>query len=179
VDEPNDARPRIDELVVPFRVPRRYSVRMGAFATAFVGGWAAVMAADPSWEAAAVGGLLFAGIAWVGGTMSVLSRRPKQIVLTSSSLTTPGYTIDWERVANARVTTTSASTGALPSLVIEPYASTDVRWTSRFLRLNGRVSDLFGMGALHILQPNVDRPLEALLAQMEERAGRSLASRRG
>jgi hypothetical protein len=165
-----------ERLVIPLSVPRRVDAAFAGLSIVFVVGSAVWISVSPSWKSIVYGGGMIGAFAWVWATRLVVRRvgrtAPLQIVATSHGLSSPFWSIDWDRVARMWIGPTKA--GRLMALNIEPMRAEDVNWIqSKTLRLNARVGDAMNMPAIQILQINVDRPLDELDAQLRSIAGRS------
>jgi hypothetical protein len=100
----------------------------------------------------------------------VRAGRSNGIVVTREGLRAPGWSLAWDRVAGVTV---QSRTGG-PALVIEPYRSSDIeRAPSWFLGLNARANDVFRLPQIMIPLRILERPLEEVLRQLEEKAGRT------
>jgi hypothetical protein len=165
-----------ERLVIPLSVPRRVDAAFAGVSIVFVVGSLTWISLSPSWPSIVYGGGMVGALAWVWATRLAVQRvsgaGPLQIVATSHGLSSPFWSIDWDRVARMWIGPTKA--GRLMALNIEPMRANDVNWIqSKTLRLNARVGDAMNMPAIQILQVNVDRPLAELESQLRLIAGRS------
>lgn len=144
---------------------------------------------SPSGQSIVIGGFAIVAFGWVW-LSRLADRRARggaalEIVATSQGLTSPLWSIDWDRVAGMWIgpSAVGAWSGGkaahkLQALHIEPMRPEDLHMVdSKTLRLNARVGDAMRLSSTQILQVNVDRPLAELESQLRSISGRSLASR--
>ena len=120
-----------ESLIVPLRVPARARLVFPIASVVLVVVCVVWMAVEPSWEAFLVGGLLIGCLAWVWGLKFTLRERragAAQLTLTNESLTSPAFTLSWDRIESVRIGYTHAQAGHLRALYIEPFRAADVHW---------------------------------------------------
>ena len=167
------------DMVIQLRVQQRSRYLWSAITGAVVVGCVLTIIFDRSWGTAAFAAVLLGLFAWIWGT-EFAARRARgdtvnQLVLTGDGIRSPLFSLDWGSVARVWIGATSAQTGSLRALFIEPLRASDVQWArSRTIGVSRWLTAKMGQPQLRVLQANVDLPLEQLLAEMERRAGRSL-----
>ena len=166
-----------EQLVIPLSAARRTRLAFAGASVAVSLGSAIWIVVSPSWASIIYGGFTIAAFGWVWGTRLAARRArgnaPVQIVATSQGLSSPFWSLDWNRVNRIWISPTAS--GKLQALNIEPIQPGDVTWTrSKTLRFNARIGHAMNMPPLQIFQANVDRPLEELASDFQRLARRKL-----
>jgi hypothetical protein len=161
-------------LIVPLRVPARGKI-FAPLSVVLVVGFAAWIAATLSWQSIVFGGGGIVALVGVWGLMRDVRKArggaPAQIVATEKGISSPMWSISWDRVARVWIGRSGQQTGNIRVLNIEPFDLSDIeRPRSFFYSANLALGRLMGIPPIQIPQMNVDRPLETLLSQLEEKA---------
>jgi hypothetical protein len=170
----DEHRPTDEPLVIPLQLPRRQMRRLVGITVLLPVGAVAIFATDPSSTNALYGGLaiLFLAVIWA---VLLLGRGGRQeLVATHTGISSPKFSLDWDRVAELRIGPLSGLAGGHLALWIEPREPSDIHWAE------SKVLERLGMtraASIRIPAQNVDRPLEQLVAQLETQAGRPLLAR--
>jgi len=177
----------VDEvpLVVKLRAPVWARLSFPIISVAGAVGCVVWIALVPGWRSIVNGGLLLVALfsVWSGilGARRVRRGRAREIRVTKTGLSSSTWNLDWNRVAAMWIGRTQVGSRAI---LIEPLQPGDVRWTASKTmsvgRLTGRALGAALPGSataspIALLEANVDRPLEQLLAELEAQAGRSFS----
>jgi hypothetical protein len=165
--------------LVEFNLPRRHRYGFPILTGLAVVICAGLVVTDSSWETRVPAAATIGLFAWIWATI-VAARRARgsavnAVVLTTEGISSPLFTLEWERVARAWIGSTSPETRGMRALFVEPVRPSDVRMASSgVLAANRWLEARTRRGRLQFLQSSVDLPLEELLDEMEQRAGRRL-----
>ncbi len=175
----NAGRPG-EPLVVPLHKPRWAAWSFSAISVGVAGASICWMVLAPSLRSVFFGILGLGSFVGVWATVMAARRTrgaaPLEIVATSEGLRSPIWELDWDRVD--RMWIGPSPSGRIRVLNIEPLQPGDIRRPrSATLRFNALAANAMNMPAIQIPQANVDRPLEELANQLEEKAARPLLVR--
>lgn len=137
-------------------------------------GAAVWIAVEQSWEAIIIGGLLLVMSGW-GVALIVAGRRARgsrvlEILVTDRELVSPLWRLAWDRVADVSIQSSAAG----PTLVVEPIHRSDVELRgSKIFAWSAWLNNVLRMRQISIPQRVVQEPLERVLDQLEQKAGRT------
>ena len=90
--------------------------------------------------------------------------------MTDHELVTPVWRLAWDRVANVSIQSSAAG----PALIIEPVRTSDIDFGgSRILACNAWLNNALRMRQISLPQRAFQQPLEDVLDQLEQKAGRT------
>jgi hypothetical protein len=128
------------------------------------------LAVDWSWFIAVlgVGWILSMTLVWaiVLTNRRVLNGGPMQLVADSEGVRTEHWSIRWDRVDRMWISAVAGTRTLNISVTDRRFVK---RPRSAVYSLAAWVDQLFGFPAIRIMEMNIDRPLEDLLAQLETR----------
>jgi len=160
-----------EPLIILLRQPPRRTWVVLALVPVGAAVWIGV---EQSWEAIIIGGLVLVLSGW-GVALIVAGRRargsqPLEILVTDRELVSPVWRLAWDRVAHVSIQSGAAG----PTLVVEPIRRSDIELRgSRIFVWSAWVNKALRMRQISIPQRVVQEPLERVLVQLEQKAGRS------
>jgi len=110
------------------------------------------------------------GVALVLAGRRARGSRPLEILVTNRELITPVWRLAWDRVANVSIQSSVAG----PALIIEPVRSRDIDFGgSRIFAYNAWLNNALRIRHISLPQRAFQQPLEDVLDQLEQKAGRT------
>lgn len=167
------------DIVLDVRVPQKYRYLWPAITVAVLAVAILMVIFDRSWVVITLAAMTVGVFVWINVSFATAIRARRgaanQLALTAEGLRSPLFSLDWEMINHVWIGETSAQTGSLRALFIEPSQPSDIRWVqSRMIGANRWISEKVGHGQLQVLQMSIEMPLEQLVSEMERRAGRRL-----
>jgi hypothetical protein len=132
---------------------------------------------EQSWVAIIIGGVLLVMSGW-SVALIVASRRARgsqalEILVNDRELASPVWRLAWDRVAHVSIQSSAAG----PTLVVEPIRRSDIELRgSRIFAWSAWLNDVLRIRQISIPWRVVQEPLQHVLDQLEQKAGRTFRS---
>ena len=110
------------------------------------------------------------GVALIVAGRRARGSRPLEILVTDRELVSPLWRLAWDRVADVSIQSSAVG----PTLVVEPIRRSDIELRgSRIFAWSAWLNNVLRMRQISIPQRVVQEPLERVLDQLEQKAGRT------